>query len=160
MPGTLPLILSEEPVNRGMLARMKVSKPNIAVVYADAFGRVACLDGRGRPMSWWEQVWSTYRTRYEVDLSDHRRTAQLDSSPLPSRGDTYFFRSMVDVGFRVTAPEKVVSRNVTDALAVVYNYLIDAFRPVTRRHEIKDAEGAETELNLLFLPPVELEEGI
>jgi hypothetical protein len=158
MSSAVPLILSEEPVTRTLLARMKVSKPNIAVVYADAFGQVAYFGGR--PLSWAEQVRSRYRTRYEVDLSDHRRTAQLDSSPLPSLGDVYFFRSTVDVGFRVTEPTAVVRRHVTDALPVVYNYLIDAFRPVTRRHEIGDAQGAEADLNLLFQHPVALEEGI
>jgi uncharacterized protein YegL len=155
---TVPLILSQEPVTRGMLARMKISKPNIAVVYADAFGGVASF--AGRPLSWSQQVLSRYRTRYEVDLSDHRRNAQLDSSPLPSLGDVYFFRSMVDVGFKVTNPEAVVRRNVIDALPVVYNYLIDAFRPVTRQHRISDSAGAEAQLNLLFEAPHELEEGI
>jgi uncharacterized protein YegL len=159
MPSTLPLILREEPVTRSLLARAKISKPSIAVVYADGFGHVACIDD-GRPLTWSEQVLSRYRTRYEVDLSDHRRTAQLDSSPLPARGDMYFFHSMVDVGFRVTDPASVVKRHVTDALSVVYNYLIDAFRPVTRRHEIKDAAGAETEINIMFQQPVTLEEGI
>jgi uncharacterized protein YegL len=155
---TLPLILSKEPVTRGMLNRMKVSTPDIAVVYADAFGHVASFDGR--PLSWAQQVLTKYRTRYEVDLSDHRRTAQLDSSPLPSHGDTYFFKSTVDVGFRVTDPEAVVSRNVTDALVVVYNHLIDSFRPITRRHDISDAAGAEAQLNLLYRVPVALDEGI
>jgi len=141
-----------------MLTRMKVSTPSIAVVYADAFGHVASFDGR--PLSWAQQVLTKYRTRYEVDLSDHRRTAQLDSTPLPSHGDTYFFKSTVDVGFRVTDPEAVVSRNVTDALVVVYSHLIDSFRPITRRHEISDAAGAETQLNLMYRTPVALDEGI
>ena len=158
MPSTLPLILSREQITRGM--RMKVSTPDIAVVYSDAYGRVASFEGR--PLRWAQQVLATsaYRTRYEVDLSYHSRTAQLDSSPLPSRGDTYYFRSTVNVGFRVTDPAKVVKRNVTDGLTIVYSYLADAFRPVTRRHEIEDAEGAEDELNLLFPEPVVLEEGI
>jgi uncharacterized protein YegL len=155
---TVPVILSQEPVSRGLTARMKISKPNIAVVYSGAFGEVASFEGR--PLSWSQQVLSKYRIRYEVDLSDHRRTAQLDSSPLPSRGDVYFFRSTVDVGFRVSKPEEVVRRNVTDALPVVYNYLIDSFRPVTRQHEIDDAAGAEAQLNLLFSTLHVLEEGI
>ena len=155
---TLPLILSQEPV-RGMRARTKASTTAIAVVFADAFGRVEISDGR-RSLGSSQHGLSRYRTQYEVDISDHHRTAQLDSSPLPSRGDTYFFHSTVDVGFRVTNPLEVVRRNVTDALPVVYHYLIDIFRPVTRRYEITDAEGAETQLNLLFLQPVELKEGI
>src|SRR6185437_11877316 len=158
MTGTLPLIVSEEPVSRGPLARAKLSKPNIAVVYSDGFGQITYLGGR--PLSWAEQVASRYRTRYEVDLSDHRRQASLQSSPLPSRGDMYFFRSIVDVGFRVTDPAAVVRRHVADGLVVVYNFLIDAFRPVTRQYDITDAQGAEEELNRTFLNQVELPEGI
>ena len=158
MTSTVPLILSREPVSRGMLTRMKVSTPDIAVVYADGFGHVDSFDGR--PLSWYRQVLTKYRTRYEVDLSDHRRTAQLDSSPLPSHGDTYFFKSTVDVGFRVSNPEAVVKRNVTDALVVVYNHLIDSFWPITRRHEISDAAGAQAQLNQLYRDPVPLDEGI
>ena len=158
MTSTVPVILSQEPVSRGINARMKISRPNIAVVYSGPFGEVAYFGGR--PLKWSEQVMSKYRIRYEIDLSDHRRTAQLDSSPLPSKGDVYFFRSTVDVGFRVSDPEQVVRRNVNDALPVVYNYLIDSFRPVTRQHEIGDAAGAEVQLNLLFGTPHALEEGI
>jgi uncharacterized protein YegL len=158
MTSTVPLILNQEPVAKSIRPRTKASRPNIAVVYADAFGQIGYFGGR--PLSWAELTRSRYRFRYEVDLSDHRRTAQLDSSPLPARGDAYFFRSIVDVGFRVTKPDEVVRRNVTDALGVVYGYLISTFRPVTRRYDIQDAQGAETELNLLFQNPVELPEGI
>lgn len=157
MSATLPLILREEPVTRGLLSRMKEPRPNIAVVYADAFGKTYFHD---RPLKWSELVASRYRTRYEVDMNDHRRTARLDSSPLPSRGDAYFFHSMVDVGFRVTDPAAVVKRNVTDALAVVYNYLIGAFRPVTRDYDIKEAAAAEVAINSRFQQPVALDEGI
>jgi uncharacterized protein YegL len=155
---TLPLILSEEAVTRGLLSRVKATKPNIAVVYADAFGRITYLGGR--PLSWSEQVASKYRIRYEVDLSDHRRTGVLQSSPLPSSGDRYFFQCTVDVGFRVTDAAAVVQRHVTDALAIVYNYIIDTSRPVTRRYDIKDAQAAESEINYLFTAPVPLPEGI
>ena len=158
MTGTLPLILRQEPVSRGLLSRMKDSRPDIAVVYSDGFGEVAYFGGR--PLSWSQQVATKYRTRYEVDLSDHRRVARLESSPLPCRGDVYFFHSMVDVGFRVTDPAAVVRRHVSDALVVVYNYLIDVFRPVTRRYDIKDAAGAEAEINSFFRAEVALPEGI
>jgi uncharacterized protein YegL len=137
---------------------MRVSKPSVAVVYADAFGEVAYFGGR--PLSWSQQVMSKYRTCYEVDISDHQRTARLDSTPLPSQGDIYFFRSEVLVGFRATDPAEVVRRNITDALPVVYNHLIDVFRPVTRQYKIDDAAGAESQLNLLFLGSHQLDEGI
>jgi uncharacterized protein YegL len=158
MAGIAQLIVDEQPVSRGLTARVKISKPNIAVVYSDAFGRIAYFGGR--PLSWSEQVASKYRTRYEVDLSDYRRQASLESSPLPSRGDAYFFRCIVDVGFRVHDPAEVVRRHVTDGCMVVYNYLMDTFRPVTRRYDITDAESAEEELNRMFQRQWELPEGI
>ncbi len=158
MTGSVPLIVSEEPVDRGLLAKMKTSRPNVAVVYSDGFGQVACFDGR--PLRRSQQIGSPYRTRYEVDLSDHRRVARLESSPLPARGDMYFFHAMVDVGFKVTDAAEVVRRHVTDALAVVYNFLIGISRPVTRCHDIQDAQGAEEQINARFAMPVILPEGI
>jgi uncharacterized protein YegL len=155
MNGTLPLIISTEPVTKE--TRKQASKPSVAVVYADITGHIDYLPNR--PLTRME-VWRKYRTRYEVDLSDHRRKAQLDNSPLPSRGDAYFFNSAVDVGFHVTDPLAVVRRNVSDALAVVYGYLISAFWPVTREYEIYEAPRAEVALNALFLRPVVLDEGI
>ena len=155
MTNALPLILSEEPVTRD--TRSKVDRPHIAVVYADAAGQVTYLR---RPLNRAEAR-RKFRIRYEIDLSDHRRTAQLDNSPLPSRGDAYFFRSAVDVGFRVTDPEAVVQRNVTDALAVVYGYLISAFRPVTRRYEHPGRRRRPRRPSThLFRRPVALDEGI
>lgn len=154
MNGTVPLILRAEPVTKE--TRTKASSPHVAVVYADINGRIEHLN---RPPSWWDSG-RKYRTRYEVDLSDHRRKAQLDNSPLPSKGDAYFFNSVVDVGFHVTDPLAVVRRNVTDALTVVYGYLISAFWPVTRTYDIDKAPQAEAALNALFLRPVSLDEGI
>jgi uncharacterized protein YegL len=153
MTGAVPLILSEEPVT--WRSWSKASRPHIAVVYADAVGQ---LIYPREPLSWSQR--RRLRTRYEVDLSDHRRTAHLDTSPLPSRGDAHFFRSVVDLGFHVTDPEAVVKRNVTDALAVVYSCLLSMFRPVTRGYDIRDAEEAESALNALFEEPVPLDEGI
>jgi uncharacterized protein YegL len=155
MNGTLPLILSEEDVTSE--TRKKASRPSVAVVYADINGHVDYFPDRPLTRS---EARRKYWKRYEVDLSDHRRKAQLDSSPLPSKGDAYFFHSVVDVGFHVTDPLAVVRRNVSDALAVVYGHLISAFWPVTREYEINDAPRAEVALNALFLRPVTLEEGI
>jgi uncharacterized protein YegL len=159
MTGTVQLIVSTTPVDRKIMSRMQPSSPSVAVVYADAFGNLTSLQD-WRPLSRSQQWMSKLTTRYEVDLSDHRRTARLESSPLPSRGDAYFFQSTVDVGFRVADPATVVRRNVTDALTVVYGYLTDEFRPVTRRYEIQDADRAEAEINQMFWQPRRLEEGI
>jgi uncharacterized protein YegL len=140
------------------MARTKESRPNIAVVYADGEGRIDCFDGRRLKRS--ELAAAHYRIQYEVDLGDHRRTTPLGSSSLPAQGDTYFFQSMVDVGFRVTDPAAVVRRNVTDGLAVVHGYLVNAFRRITRSFDIREAAEAEEAINIRYRQSVTLEEGI
>jgi uncharacterized protein YegL len=155
--GQVRLILSSEPVHRG-LSPAKLAAPNVAVVYATGFGEVASFNGRA--LTWSEKVLSKYRLRYEVDLGDHRRKAQLVSAPLPCKGDAYHFDALVDVGFRVYDPEQVVRRNVTDALTVVYGALSAQLRPITRRFEITQAADAEAEIALRFPRPLRLPEGI
>lgn len=153
------LILDTQPVARGPLAAARPAQPNVAVVYATGFGEVACFDG-GRPLRRGEQLMSKYRFRYDVDLSDHRRTARLERTPLPSRDDAYRFDAEVDVGFRVSDPEAIVRRNVGDALPIVYGHLAAQFRLVTRRYDIRRAEDAELEINSWFARPAQLAEGI
>jgi uncharacterized protein YegL len=135
----LSLILNVSSVQRGMAPR--ATPPNVAVVYATAGGRLGFFDGR--PMTWKEQLTSSYRTRYDVDVSDHRRRGHMVSTPLPSRGDYHFFIATVDIGFRVHDPQEVVRRNITDPLHVVYGHLADRFRPITRLFDIEDSEHAE-----------------
>lgn len=159
MTGTeVRLILDTKPVARGPLAAARPARPNIAVVYATGFGEVACFDGR--PLRRGQQLMSKWRFRYDVDLSDHRRTARLERTPLPSREDAYRFDAEVDVGFRVSDPEAIVRRNVGDALPIVYGYLAAQFRLVTRKYDIRRAEDAEREINGWCARPADLPEGI
>ncbi|MCC9310935.1 hypothetical protein LN042_28350 [Kitasatospora sp. RB6PN24] len=156
-PPTVPLILSQEPV-RGQLGPVKATSPSRAVVYATAAGELAWFDGR--PLSWSQQFFSKYRTRYEVDVSDHRRTVVLRSTPLPSRDQVHRFEATVDVGFRVTDPTEVVRRNIQDALVVVYGFLADYLRPLARGFAIDQADAAEAHLNGKLAHEQVLPEGI
>lgn len=147
MANPVSLILRKDPV----IARNPVPArtPDIAVVYATADGQLDLLgpdtrDGR------WQRMVSRYRTRYEIDLSDHRRTAQLTTSKLPTADGIYDFETVLDVGFRVYDPIQVIARNVTDPLAVVYGHLIDVCRPITRRFRIRDFADAENAVNQRF----------
>lgn len=158
MKPTLPLILSEEPVPRGQLAPVKASKPSAAAVYATVGGELAWFDGR--PLSWTQQFFSRYRTRYEVDLSDHRRKARLESWPLPSQDQVHRFEATVDVGFRVTDPVEVVRRNLTDALLVVYGHIAAVLRTYARGFAIDDAARAEAYMNRECVREMVLPEGI
>jgi uncharacterized protein YegL len=135
----LSLIVSVSSVQRG--APVRATPPNIAVVYSTAGGRLGYFDGR--PMTWKEQLTSAYRMRYDVDTSDHHRRGHMVSTPLPSRGDYYFFIATVDIGFKVHDPQEVVRRNITEPLQVVYSHLADRFRPITRLFDIEDSEHAE-----------------
>ncbi|MFJ8432581.1 hypothetical protein ACIQ9P_14920 [Kitasatospora sp. NPDC094019] len=157
-PPTLPLILSEEPVPRGQLAPVKPSRPSTAAVYATVGGELACFDGR--PLSWTRQVFSRYRTRYEVDLGDHRRTARLESWPLPSSDQVHRFEATVDVGFRVHDPVEVVRRNVKDALIVVYGHIAAVLRTQARGFAIDEAARAEAYMNHECAAGMVLAEGI
>jgi uncharacterized protein YegL len=152
----LSLILNVSPVQRGMPSR--ATTPNVAVVYATKSGRLGYFDGR--PMTWREQLTTSYHTRYDVDTSDHRRRGHMVSTPLPSRGDYYFFIATVDVGFRVHDPKEVVRRHVADPLHVVYGHLADRFRPITRLFDIEDSEHAENAIVDNFRGDTTLPEGI
>jgi uncharacterized protein YegL len=143
----LRLIKAVSPVQRGMPSRH--STPNTAVVYATAGGQLGSF-GNWRPMTYREQLTSRYRTRYDVDMSDHRRRAYMQSTPLPSKGDYYFFIADVEVGFRVRDPSEIVRRNITDATKVVYSHLASEFRRITRRYDIEDSELAEAEIAARF----------
>ena len=158
MTSTVPVILSQEPVTRGLLARMKVSTPNIAVVYSDAFGNVTLSRAPTELVSAGDvEIPDTIRGRSQRP-PPHRAAGQL--APAVARVTPISSEARLTSDSGSPSPKEVVSRNVTDALPVVYNYLIDSFRPVTRQHEIDDAAGAEAQLNLLFRTPHVLDEGI
>ena len=142
MTAPLSLILSVSKVQRG--GPVRATTPDVAVVYATAAGRLGWFGGR--PMTWKEQLTTPYRVRYDVDVSDHRRRGHMVSTPLPSRGDYFFFIATVDIGFRVHDPQEIVRRNIRDPLHVVYGHIADRFRPFTRLFDIEDSEHAENAL--------------
>jgi uncharacterized protein YegL len=158
MTSPLNLILSESPVQRGLLSPVKSTKPNVAVVYSTGAGRVVYFGGR--PLTRGEQLFSQYRLRYDVDMSDHRRRVELRSTPLPSRGDHYFFIATVDVAFRVHDPEEIVRRDIRDALPIVYGYLTDRLRAIARGFDIEQSEQAEQAARQAFAGEAKLPEGI
>jgi uncharacterized protein YegL len=143
----LRLIKAVSPVQRGMPSQR--ATPHVAVVYATAGGQLGALDN-WRPMTYREQLTSRYRTRYDVDMSDHRRRAYMQSTPLPSKGDYYFFIADVEVGFRVHDPREIVRRNIPDATKVIYSHLASEFRRITRKYDIEDSELAEAEIAARF----------
>lgn len=154
------LIISQEPVARRQMAPADPPAAHVAVVYSDAADQLTSFED-WRRRSWSERRASRLLTRYLVDMSDHRRSASLETSPLPSRGDTFFFQTMVDVGFRVCDPLEVIRHNTNDGLTVVYSYLLSEFRVITRQYDITESDKAEAEINRHFQSPRQLpREGI
>ncbi len=156
---TVPLILKSEAVSKVDLGARKARAPYVAVVYATADGELVVIDG-GKPMAWSEQVFSRYRYRYEVDLSDHGHTIEIQSSPLPAMGGVHHFRAQLAIGFRVVDPAEIVRRRVTDGLALVSGYIIDTCRQITLSYRFDEFAAAEQAINNRFARGVQLAEGI
>src|SRR6266540_6706803 len=135
----VPLILRKEAVHRTDLAIRRPTVANIAIVYADADGKLVRLE---RPPKLLDALRTPYRIRYEVDISDQERSFSAQTTPLPAKGDVYAFENVINVGFRVTDPVAIVRRNVTDALPIVYPRLITMMRGVTRKFEIHESAAA------------------
>jgi uncharacterized protein YegL len=143
------LITKKETIARNQLSSVDAAVANVAVIYSDAKGAITTLED-WRKRSWSQRRASKYLTRYEVDMSDHQRTASFQQSPLPSKGGHYFFQCIADVGFRVYDPSEVVRRNISDALGMVYSHLLNELWPITSRYTIEQAEEAQNAINEQF----------
>jgi uncharacterized protein YegL len=160
MTQPIALIKESEPVKRIAVLPGNSRKPFVAVVYATRDGDLEVLDG-GKPMGWGDQMLSRYRTRYEVDISDHHLTFEFkDDLPLPTQADLYHFHASVSVSFRVTDPAEVIRRNVLDAVPLVRGHLLGVCRPITRMFAIEEAEQAEAAIRARFRRDTLIQGGI
>ncbi|MGS2619255.1 vWA domain-containing protein [Micromonospora sp. LZ34] len=156
MTNSVPLIQNQTPVQRGFRPEPN-RDPSVAAVYATASGELVFFSGR--TLSFSQRLFTECRTRYDVDMGDHRRTAELASTPLRTR-DGHYFIAKVNVGFRVHDPCEVVRRNIRDALPVVYTYLGRALEAVTTRFDVENPSAAEQAIRREFANPVPLPDGI
>ncbi|MFI9154876.1 hypothetical protein [Streptomyces sp. NPDC053367] len=155
------LIADQSPVPRVAVGPTKATQPHLAVVYATAAGEVECFEGR--PMRPTQQWFSRFRTRYEVDMRPHRRTAVLGRNPLVSADGVHIFEVTVSFSFRVDGwqgAENWVRAGLPDALPVVHGYLVGRFHGAGHRFPIEDFHGLERHLNQLVAAPVVLPEGL
>lgn len=155
------LITSQSPVPRMSVGPTRATQPHLAVVYATATGEVACFEGR--PLRPGQQVFSRYRTRYEVDMRGYQRTALLGRDPLVSRDGVHTFEVQVAFGFRIEGwqgAENWVRSGVQDALPVVHGYLVARFHGAGRQFAVEDSSGLERHLNQLCATAVTLPEGL
>jgi hypothetical protein len=129
-----------------VLHRRASMRPWVARVFVLGNGRVVEL-GRDRQPTTGELLWGGYRALFEVDLSLRRLGLEIT---LPSSGDTFVFRTMVDVQWRVTDPKRVVMAGVTDIRDVMVPLLLDGLRQATRSMMPDDVEVAEKTANAHF----------
>ncbi|MET8948710.1 hypothetical protein ABZX30_35625 [Streptomyces sp. NPDC004542] len=161
MNDPVSLIVNRTPVPRMALGPTKATQPHLAVVYATASGEVECFDGR--PMTPSQQVFSRYRTRYEVDLRPRQRSAVLGRNPLVSRDGVHAFEVKVDFAFRVDGWEgakAVVRSGIDNPLPLVHNYLTSLFHGAGQRFAIEDSFGLQHYLNQRCGRQVTLAEGL
>ncbi|MBM9509640.1 hypothetical protein [Actinacidiphila acididurans] len=158
MESTLPLILSLDAVPPEEQDAWWREHRSVAVVHLSADGRLTV--GTKSPATLWDKLLGRGGTRYAVDVSDHRRRAEMRNTPLPCSDQAHRFEATVDIGFRVHDPEEVVRRNVADALPVVYGHVTQTVRSHARRFAIDEADRAEEYINQVFAQEIRLPEGI
>ncbi|MFI9614081.1 hypothetical protein ACIHCM_20860 [Streptomyces sp. NPDC052023] len=161
MTEPVSLIHSQTPVPRMAVGPTKATEPHLAVVYATASGEVACFEGR--PMRPSQQMFSRYRTRYEVDMRAYQRSALLGRNPLISRDGVHAFEVTVDFAFRVDGwkgAEDFVRSGLRDPLPVVHGHLVSLFHGAGQRFGIEDSFGLQHHLNQLCAQPVAFQEGL
>ncbi|MEH0418353.1 vWA domain-containing protein [Streptomyces sp. B21-083] len=153
--------VNQSPVPRFAVGPTKAREPHLAVVYATASGEVVCVDGR--PLTPGQQVFSRYRTRYEVDMRPQHRSAVLRNNPLVSRDGVHAFEVTLSFTFRVdgwTGAEEFVRAGLTDPLPLVHGHLISLFHGAGQLFSIEDSFGLQRHLNQLCAAPAHLPQGL
>ncbi|ELP68009.1 hypothetical protein ACKI1I_43390 [Streptomyces turgidiscabies] len=161
MTQPVSLIVNQSPVPRFAVGPTKAREPHLAVVYATASGEVVCVDGR--PLTPGQQVFSRYRTRYEVDMRPQHRSAVLRNNPLVSRDGVHAFEVTLSFSFRVdgwAGAEDFVRAGLTDPLPLVHGYLISLFHGAGQLFSIEDSFGLQRHLNQLCAAPARLPQGL
>src|SRR5262245_12204783 len=133
--------------------------PTVAVVYADHLGRLHHIRP-GQPVGRWEQFRAKYRTRYEVDMRDFTRKAELRKSPPMSADGIHHFEACLMVSFRVRDPVRIVRRGIDNALIPVYAHVLPICRDIAFRYSIADASTAARKIEARFADIVGLPDGI
>ena len=153
---SVSLILNERVISRSGVGELPNLPPSVAIVYPVEGGPFEVETIRTFGQRWFGKN----RACYVVDLSDHRRQASVSKTPLTCKDGGHRFQATIDIGFRVHDPVMVVSRNVRDALTVVYGYLTDRIRLQAARFTITEAMAAQLAVNQELDREIRLPEGI
>ncbi|MFF0789439.1 hypothetical protein [Streptomyces spiralis] len=153
---SVALILNDRAMARSRVGELPGLPPAVAIVYPVEGGPFEVERVRTLGQRWFGKS----RPCYVVDLSDHRRQANVSKTPLTCKDGGHRFQATIDVGFRVHDPAMVVARNVRDALTVVYGYLTDRIRLCAARFAITEAMAAQLAINQELDREIRLPEGI
>ncbi|MFE1287088.1 hypothetical protein [Streptomyces sp. NPDC058751] len=153
---SVSLILNERVISRSRVGELPNLPPSVAIVYPVEGGPFEVETVRTFGQRWFGKN----RACYVVDLSDHRRQASVSKTPLTCKDGGHRFQATIDIGFKVHDPVMVVSRNVRDALTVVYGYLTDRIRLQASRFAITEAMAAQLAVNQELDREIRLPEGI
>ena len=151
------LIRSEKPVYQLMAPPRR--DPTVAVVYADHSGRLHHIRP-GQTVGRWEQCRDKYKTRYEVEMRDYTRKAELRTCPPLAADGTNHFETSLLVSFRVRDPVRIVRRAIDNPLTLVYAHVVPICRQIASSHNITHAREAEKEIDAEFAKTVNLPDGI
>ncbi|MFD1151563.1 hypothetical protein [Saccharothrix hoggarensis] len=144
------LVHAHDEVPSSLFRKRPLQPAGIAVVCLLADGRLVPAPQLG--------AMGRYRRRYDVNIADHFHS---EAVTLPARNDAFEFQGVMDIGWRVTDPVKVVARNVVDGLALVRSTLLAEMRQISRRYPVEQCADADEEVNrTLGAGPRDLPEGI
>jgi hypothetical protein len=131
----VPLILREDSMS---MAEKLPAQPGRAILYYADDGRLVQLHKPPRLIAARHYKW-----RYEVDVSDHYASYDLT---LPSRTTAAKFRLIVDAGWRVVEPARVVTSRISDGNLIVRSRIIEALLPICRSYAIEEDGPLEQNL--------------
>jgi hypothetical protein len=137
-------IIAEHRLSRFDLAlRLPPARPRVAMVVVNRRGDYDVF-GSGRQPSVAELLRRRANSITEVDMGHHQMYLRAD---LPSRGDAFGFRAVVDVHWRVEDPSQVVRDGLVDVCSALAPGLLAELRSVTRDYEVRETDVAERAAN-------------
>ncbi|WP_037605737.1 hypothetical protein [Streptacidiphilus rugosus] len=120
-------------------ARKQPGRVDSALVYATGSGKCAVFLPPSRPGRS-DLTGRGYRSLYEIDMGIHHFTL---SERLPCEEDAGGFLATIDVDWRVSAPERVVTSGLRDVRALVTPRIQRRLRRITRRFPLDSSSAAE-----------------
>lgn len=150
-----PFVIRSEPTRSALLRSRPVPGANSATVFLDKRGRLFSLD---RPLTPGEVAWDTPRAVFEVDISVHSLSFDLQ---LPAVEKAFSFQARVVVHWRIADPKAAVEAKLSNPDLVVTSSLEQRLRGITQRFAIEDSAAAENAIRVhLAAMPVPLSQGI